>query len=183
MRTRSSISRLRRRISSPPSVVCSRMASAIWAPILSAGFSDIIGSWNTMPIRGPRSLRMAASGSVVSSCPWKRIEPALTAAPGGSRRSTARASMVFPEPDSPTSPCTSPARISRSARSIAGAERPKRTVSPSIASTGRVAAACAGIAATPLTVRASVGPGGRAARRRTGSRRAASPRSRGRETR
>ena len=47
--------RLRR--SPASSSVWMRSTSSIWSPIVSTGFSAVIGSWKTMPMRSPRSAR------------------------------------------------------------------------------------------------------------------------------
>ena len=54
---------------------CSRTDSAIWSPIVIVGFSDASGSWNTMPIRFPRTSCIFSSGSAVTSVPSTTIRP------------------------------------------------------------------------------------------------------------
>ena len=54
---------------------CRRNGSAICRPTVCSGFSAVIGSWNTMPRRAPRSRHSAGSDRVVSSWPSKRIDP------------------------------------------------------------------------------------------------------------
>ena len=78
-------------------------------PIVNTGFSDVIGSWKIMQISSPRTSRIPSSSSFSRSRPLKRISPA-TIRPGGLgiSRSTLSAVTLLPEPDSPTSPTTSP---------------------------------------------------------------------------
>ena len=86
------------------------MASAIvWR-----GSSDEYGSWNTICI-SPRASRSAAFASPVTSRPAIVTRPAL----GSISRSTSRATVDFPDPDSPTSPKVSPAAIAKSTPSTA----------------------------------------------------------------
>jgi hypothetical protein len=77
-------------------------ADTIWRTVL-RGFSEANGSWNTICMSrrsGWRDFRFA----VVMSWPSKRICPAL----GSSSLIRVRASVVLPQPDSPTSPTVSP---------------------------------------------------------------------------
>src|SRR5688572_16660044 len=74
----------------------------------STGLSVIIGSWNTIEICAPRTLRISSSGSVTRSLPPKRMRPP-TMRPGGSTRPRMEKPVtVLPQPDSPTRPSTSP---------------------------------------------------------------------------
>ena len=68
-----------------------------------------MGSWNTMEMRRPRTLRMADASSVRRSRPSSHTRPEHCA-PSGRMPSTERASMVFPLPDSPTSAVVAPRR-------------------------------------------------------------------------
>ena len=77
------------------------------------GLSDDIGSCEIRAMSLPRSRRMAASLSSVSSVPSNLTEPPAMDAPGGSSRMTDMPVIVFPEPDSPTSPTDSPAATVR----------------------------------------------------------------------
>ena len=67
------------------------------------GLSEANGSWNTICIRR-RSLRNGSPLIVVMSVPSKRIVPAV----GSISRSTKRAVVDLPQPDSPTSASVSP---------------------------------------------------------------------------
>ena len=75
-------------------------------PTVYIGFSAVIGSWKTMLTRAPRIDRHCAGVQSSSSRPSSRIDP-LTFADPGTRPRAARASMVLPEPDSPTTPSVS----------------------------------------------------------------------------
>ena len=63
----------------------------------------------------PRTSRLTTAGSSPRrSRPWKRISPPpMRATPAGRMPRMARASVVLPQPLSPTSPTTSPAAMSR----------------------------------------------------------------------
>ena len=85
-----------------------RTASIICVSMRRTGFSVIIGSWKIIATLRPRIVRQVASLAPTSSCPASLIEPA-TMRPGGSiSPMIARPVTVLPEPDSPTSPITSP---------------------------------------------------------------------------
>jgi hypothetical protein len=79
------------------------MPSAIWSPIVKAGFNEVIGSWKIIAIRSPRRSARSRSVSVSRSRPSKVAEPATIRA-GGVGSSPMRASDVtlLPQPDSPT---------------------------------------------------------------------------------
>ncbi len=88
---------------------CCSTASVICRPIVSTGLSEVIGSWNTMPISPPRTWRMASSDSCMRSRPANRIWPWVMR-PGGSgiRRRIDIALTDLPEPLSPTIATVSP---------------------------------------------------------------------------
>ena len=98
----------RRQASCRDTLRCSSTHSATCQPTLYIGFSAVIGSWNTIAIFAPRIRCHCASLPPSSSVPDSRTDPVTCAAPG-SRPSTDRASMVLPEPDSPTTPRVWPA--------------------------------------------------------------------------
>ncbi len=109
MRTFSSISSARARAAALPTPLWRRTASAIWSPILKAGFSEVIGSWNTIAIRSPRISDIAAGESPRRSSPSKTARPETICA-GGDGRSPiiANAVTLLPQPDSPTRHSVSP---------------------------------------------------------------------------
>ena len=80
--------------------------SATMLPTDIRGSSDEYGSWNTIWARRRRSRSRRLSAAWTSRPPM-RIAPLVS----GSRRSARRASVVLPEPDSPTSPRVSPLSI------------------------------------------------------------------------
>ena len=82
-------------------------------PIVCRGLSDDIGSWKIICMRR-RSERRVCSSTAVISLPSNTIDPAA----GCTRPSSARPSVVLPEPNSPTMPTVSPlpTRISTSCR-------------------------------------------------------------------
>ena len=89
-----------------------RIRRTVWR-----GLSEVIGSWKIICMRR-RSGRIRCSGSCVMSCPSKTMRPASMSM----SRMSARPSVVFPEPDSPTMPTVSPRPILRST--------PFRTLTP-----------------------------------------------------
>ena len=96
-----------------PTPSCTRRGSETWSPIVNSGFSDAIGSCRIIAMRLPRTRRISASDFVSRSSPSKRIWPATILAAGGSRRRMVSASVLLPEPDSPTMPSVLPgARVS-----------------------------------------------------------------------
>src|SRR3954471_21105659 len=83
-----------------------------------------------MATRPPRTRRRAAGESFSrSTAPSaSRMPPAVTRPGGGTRPSTARAVIVFPEPDPPTSPTTSPRpTVSETPRTTDTQPPPSRT--------------------------------------------------------
>ncbi len=108
MPTRSSSAIASLRACERPMPRCSRSGSATWWPMVCTGFNAVIGSWNTMPMRLPRSAHSAASGWPSNSWPSKTMLP-LTRALSGSSPSKAMAVSDLPLPDSPTRPSVSPA--------------------------------------------------------------------------
>ena len=114
-----SVSRARLRISSssmPGSCVC--RTSRKWLSIVTSGSRRVIGSWKMRPSSGPRIDRSSASSSPSRFWPRRTTSP-LVAAPSGRRPMIARPSVDLPDPDSPTRPRVSPARISREMPSTA----------------------------------------------------------------
>src|SRR4029077_19041483 len=74
----------------------------------STGLSVIIGSWNTIEMRDPRTLRSSSSFSARRSVPSKTILPPTTRPGGSTRPRMEKPVTVLPQPDSPTRPSTSP---------------------------------------------------------------------------
>src|SRR5690606_15648070 len=101
-----SVSRWGTSICAAPWAELSRTASSIWSLTRISGLSAVIGSWNTMPIRCPRSRAMSFSfeGRGRSSS----VMLPETTAPSGNRPEMASAVMVLPEPLSPIMPKRSP---------------------------------------------------------------------------
>ena len=88
--------------------MCSRSGVATLSPTVVRGFSEDNGSWNTMPIRRRNAFAARPRTRLMSASPmW--TEPAV----GAIRPVTARATVLFPEPDSPTRPSTSPGATCR----------------------------------------------------------------------
>ena len=79
-------------------------------------------------MRLPRILRISASDFRSRSSPSKRISPETIRAAGGSKRSSESASVVFPEPDSPTIPSVSPSASVRETSSTARVTRVPRAL-------------------------------------------------------
>src|SRR5262245_37955717 len=124
MPTRPSASRQRRRASSCGTFSCARIASTICVSMRSTGLSVIIGSWKIIATFRPRIVRHLSSAAPTSSCPLSLMEPA-TIRPGGSiRPRIERPVTVLPEPDSPTSPITTPRSSETSTPSTAAITPP-----------------------------------------------------------
>ena len=109
-RTRSRSSIARDRASRRDKCWWRRSTSPICLPTVKTGFSEVMGSWNTMEMSRPRISRSCRGLSVSSSRPSSRTEPD-TLAPCGCRPKTDSAVIVLPQPDSPTMAKTSPCRI------------------------------------------------------------------------
>src|SRR6266511_1515819 len=92
---------------------CVLIASPIWKPTFSTGFSDVIGSWKTIASSLPRMRRSSFFETLSRSLPLKRASP-RTMRPGGCGINP-RMDIVLtllPEPDSPTIPSVSPGKRS-----------------------------------------------------------------------
>ena len=83
------------------------MGSAICDPIARTGLNPRPGAWMTYAAVLPRWRRTVSAGAPTSSWPPSRTLPSIRASPG-SRRSVDSARVVFPLPDSPTTPTASP---------------------------------------------------------------------------
>ena len=97
--------------------------SAIWSPTRITGFRLVDGSWKIMPMRPPRTKRMRDSGSASTSCASSITLPLVMLPASGSRRISASAVMLLPQPDSPTSAKVSP-RSMQSVRPSMALTRP-----------------------------------------------------------
>ena len=74
-------------------------------------FSDVAGSWKIMPTPAPMCSRRSAALIDHTSLPAKDTVPAV----GRCRPTSTFARVDLPQPDSPTMPTVSPARMTRSA--------------------------------------------------------------------
>ena len=82
--------------------------------MVSTGLSEVMGSWNTMEIRPPRTWRISSPLIARMSLPPKTIRLPSRISPGGcgmSRRIDI-APTDFPQPDSPTIATVSPSLTS-----------------------------------------------------------------------
>ncbi|OLT11893.1 hypothetical protein BJF78_25535 [Pseudonocardia sp. CNS-139] len=91
---------------------CAAHASVTWWATVRSGSHAANGSWGTCPTTGPRSRRSSGPGAPTSSRPPTRTLPS-TRVPAGSRPSTARARVVLPLPERPTTPHRSPGPMRR----------------------------------------------------------------------
>ena len=82
---------------------CARIASATWSPTRISGCSEDIGSWKIIATSAPRTARIAASSSASRSRPCSSAWPVDGALPC-SRRISASAVVLLPQPLSPTRP-------------------------------------------------------------------------------
>src|SRR6266568_4844031 len=92
---------------------CARITSAICTPAGSTGFRAIPGSWDISEISAPRTFCSSGSANDSRLRPQKRMDPPARRPAGGNRRRTASAVVVFPQPDSPNNPTTSPRLTSK----------------------------------------------------------------------
>ena len=83
---------------------CTRSGSPTWLPMENSGLSDAMGSCRIMAMRLPRTRRISASDLSSRFSPSNIIRPLTMRAAGGSRRRMVSASVLLPEPDSPTIP-------------------------------------------------------------------------------
>src|SRR5262245_25848575 len=111
--TWSSISIARSHATRRPTPACACTAAAIWSPIVKTGLSDVIGSWNTMAMRAPRTRRMASSSLSSRSSPSRRTRPAVMRPGAGTSRMIDSDVTLLPQPDSPTRPSISPRSIEK----------------------------------------------------------------------
>ena len=78
-------------------------------PMVWTGFSEVIGSWNTMPMRLPRICCNCRSGKPIRSVPAMRTWPEVMRALAlGSSPMMAMAVTLLPQPLSPTRLSVSP---------------------------------------------------------------------------
>ncbi len=109
----------------PPDSPCSSRISPSCFSIECSGFSDVMGSWNTMVMALPRIRRMAGSDASRRSWPANRMRPPSTSAPeDSSRRAIAMAVTDLPDPDSPTSANVPPRSSANETPSTARVVRP-----------------------------------------------------------
>ena len=113
----------------PCSARCQRSTSPICVPTRMTGLSEVIGSWKIIAMSLPRSERISSPDSCSRSLSSSSTRPRRTVMGCGSRPMIDNASMLFPEPDSPTTPSTSLARIvSDTALRISGPSGPSPVV-------------------------------------------------------
>ena len=122
-----------------------RSASASCQPTLKAGLRLVIGSWKIMPISRPRMAFSVRRSARARSRPRNRMAPlAIRVGGSGSRRRTDMAVTLLPQPDSPTSPSTSPgpmANETSSTRRTGPASVATSSVRPSTPRSGATASA------------------------------------------
>ena len=95
------------------------MVSTSWSPMLKSGLRLVRGSWKIIPIRRPRTPRIASSDSPVDTLSAEADLAPGDAAGGSTRPMIAAPVTDLPAPDSPTTPRTSPLAISNETPSIA----------------------------------------------------------------
>jgi hypothetical protein len=88
--------------------------SPTWKPRSRTGLSADVGCWKIIEIRLPRSSRIWESESFSRSWPSKVTSPDSIRPGGWMRRMIESEVTLFPQPDSPTSPSTSPRRTLKS---------------------------------------------------------------------
>ena len=105
--------------------------SPIWRPTRMSGLSAVIGSWNTIATRRPRSARHSSGDLARRSSPDNSMRPPTTDRPGASNPMTAEAVTDLPDPLSPTTHRISPAARVSETSSMAkarSAPRGRRTL-------------------------------------------------------
>ncbi len=105
-----------------------RSVSAIWSPTVKSGLSEAMGSWRIIAMRLPRMARISASDLSRRFSPSKPMDPATIRAAGGRSRMSVSASVVLPEPDSPTMPRVFPASSVKETSSTARVTRVPRAL-------------------------------------------------------
>src|SRR5262249_46639523 len=111
--TSSSMASARSRAAAPLSPSWSMGTSMSCWPTVITGLRLAMGSWYTMATRRPRRARSSDAPRLATSRPSTTMPP-LTRRPDPPRqRTTARATVDLPQPDSPTSPSASPGAISK----------------------------------------------------------------------
>src|SRR5436190_8419973 len=98
---------------------CARSCSPICHPTVYTGVSAVIGSWKIIAISPPRTSRISRCERRIRSRPRRSTSPSTTAFGSRIRRITAIIETVLPEPDSPTTPTTSPSATESERRSTA----------------------------------------------------------------
>src|ERR1700694_2396955 len=121
MPTRSSISTARSAAARCESLRCKATASAIWAPTVCTGLSEVIGSWKIMAISAPRRARISSVSSLTRSLPSKKMLPAAISPGCSISRMMLSAVTLLPHPDSPTRPMIWPGWIAKEMPSTARA--------------------------------------------------------------
>ena len=140
--------------SGPAASSCTRSSSRRTPRTVRRGFSEEYGSWKTSWIA-----RLAARERCVSGEPSNSISPLS----GATSPAIARATVVFPDPDSPTSPTASPA-CRRSETPSTARIRPRRADAKETVRSRALSIGTAG-SAGGLT---ALGPGRSAGRRPRG---------------
>ena len=117
--TSSRSSRARAARARPRSAVCVRNGSAIDCSIVSRGFNAATGFWKTMPVLARRRRSVWLRSPLIGS-------PSMLEPPdvGSISRSAQRATVLFPDPDSPTRPKVVPASTSKETPSTARTSLP-----------------------------------------------------------
>ena len=108
MPTRRSISIASLRASFFETCWWARTASTIWSPTRKNGCSELMGSWNTIPIFWPRMPRSSSGDSFSRSWPSKMTSPSIRACLRVTRPMIVRNETLLPDPDSPTTPSVCP---------------------------------------------------------------------------
>ena len=98
---------------------CSRTPSAICLPIVIVGLSEVSGSWGISATSSPRTVRICFSSRGARSRPSSRTLPPLMWPLPGNSRMIEKPAVLFPQPDSPTTPTHSPSATEKEMPSTA----------------------------------------------------------------
>ena len=102
----------------------SRIGSAIWSPMRCTGLSECMAPWNTIDAPAQRTARSRPQLMVEDVLAVEQHAAGHGRASPGSSRSSARARVDLPEPDSPATPSFSPRPRVRSTPRTAGTSPP-----------------------------------------------------------
>ena len=137
------------RAASPCNDRCQRSTSLICWPTRITGLSEVMGSWKIIAMALPRRARNAGACNCSRFWLCRKTWPPRTEIAGGNSPMMDSASRLLPEPDSPTTPSTSPLfKVMSTALRISGPSAPSPVLSCCTCSMGRALAVLIGCSPT-----------------------------------